>query len=325
MKSSKLYFSKDCDLSIIQNKTVGVIGYGSQGRAQALNLIDSNVNVVIGLRDGSDKIKELQQKNISYDNISNVVKSVDVIVLLVPDKIMKNVYNDSIRKHLKKGQTIIFSHGYNIHYNLINIPDFVNVVMIAPSGGGDVVRNEYKKKSGVPALIAVNNDYSGCTIDLIKSYGLAIGSSRICLFVSTFKEETETDLFGEQVVLTGGIPFYINKSIKVLLDAGYSPEVAWFVCYYELKTIIDLFHKKGLNYLYKSISKTAKYGGITRGEYLIDDSIEKKMKKVLNDIQSGTFHDELIKSKEKEYKSPFSEENNDLFNHLISTLFSEKK
>ena len=300
MKSSKLYFSKNCDLSIIQNKSVGIIGYGNQGRAQALNLIDSKIKVLIGLRESSNKIEELKNKKIPFEDIASVVKKSDVIVILVSDKIMENVYYEFIHNNLRKHQTLIFSHGYNIHYNLIKPPEYVNVAMIAPSGGGSVLRQKYKEGSGIPALIAVENDYTGCTLELIKSYGLAVGSSRVCLFTSTFKEETETDLFGEQVLLTGGIPYYINKSLKVLLEAGYSPQVAWFVCYYEIKTIIDLFHEKGLNYLYEAISETAKYGGITRGEFLIDQSIENKMKKILNDIQSGSFHKELSISANEE-------------------------
>ena len=238
---------------------------------------------------------------------------------------MKNVYKEFIHDNLRENQTLIFSHGYNIHYKLINPPKYVNVAMIAPSGGGNVLRQKYKQGSGIPALIAIENDFTGDVLDLIKSYGLAIGSAKVCLFSSTFKEETETDLFGEQVLLTGGIPYYINKSLKVLLEAGYSPQVAWFVCYYEIKTIIDLFHEKGLDYLYEAISETAKYGGITRGKFLIDKSIEDKMKKILNDIQSGSFHKELLISKSQGYEDPFSEENRNYFKELLSTLFEDKK
>ena len=325
MKSSKLYFDKDCDISIIQSKRVGVIGYGNQGKAQVLNLIDSQIDVIVGLRHNSKSKLELDGRNIPNNLISVVVDQVDVIVVLVPDKSMKNCYYDYIHNHLKDGQTIIFSHGYNVHYNLIDIPENINVAMIAPSGGGAIVRSKFIDGEGVPGLIAVDNDPTGDTISLIKSYGIAIGCARVCLFESTFKEETETDLYGEQVLLTGGLPMYINKTLKVLLESGYSPEVSWFVCYYELKTIVDLFHEKGLDFLYSAISDTAKYGGLTRGEYLIDSNMELKMKSILKEIQSGEFHKELENGKPKNYESPFSKDENEIFDQLLSTLFTKKK
>ena len=323
MNKKQLYFDKDVNLNELKNKKIGVIGFGNQGRAQALNLIDSGMDVVVGLRKTSNKISYLSKNNIPYGDIEKVVKTSDLIAILLPDKIIPEVYNKNILPYLKSGQTILFSHGYNIHYRTINYPEYINVIMVAPSGAGKVVREKYKKSSGVPALLAIENDFTKSSLQIVTAYSKAIGSTRVCAFFSTFKEETETDLFGEQVILTGGIPYYINKSLKVLLESGYSPIVAWFVCYYELKTIVDLFHENGFDYLYDSISDTAKYGGLTRGEYLIDKNLELKMKKVLSDIQDGSFHKELNSSKNNYYKTPFSEEDENKFQELFKILFNK--
>ena len=197
--------------------------------------------------------------------------------------------------------------------------------MVAPSGGGNIVRSKFVEGEGVPSLIAVENDFTGNSLEIAKAYAKGIGSTRVCSFISTFKEETETDLFGEQVLLTGGIPYMINKSLKVLLEAGYSPVVAWFVCYYEIKTIVDLFHQKGFDYLYSAISDTAKYGGITRGDYLIDKDIEKKMKKILSDIQQGRFKKELSEQDiNVDYSSGLNPEDTKTINELIKKIFKTK-
>jgi len=326
MKSSKLYFKKDCDLSIIQSKKVGVIGFGNQGRAQALNLIDSKVDVLVGLRENSQTKLELKNYNISYSKIEDVVSKVDVVVILIPDKSIKTCFYDTILKNLKEGQTIIFSHGYNVHYKLIDIPENINVAMIAPSGGGAVVRSKFVEGAGVPGLIAVHNDFSNNTLDLIKSYGAAIGCANICLFTSTFKEETETDLYGEQVILTGGLPRMIEKSLKVLLESGYSPLVAWFVCYYEIKMIVDLFHEKGFDYLYNAISDTARYGGLKSGDYLIDDDYEYKLKNILADIQNGKFVKDLERNIDTlNYKSSIDSKSADEILKIMNVLFEKTK
>ena len=325
MKKNKLYFNKDADLEIIKDKVVGIIGFGNQGRAQALNLIDSKVKVIVGIRKKSKSIKKLKKLKIKYDTIAQVVQKSDVLSLLVPDKNMTSIYNKEIHPYLRKGQTLLFSHGYNIHYKLIIPPKNINVVMVAPSGGGNIVRDTYKIGQGVPTLIAIHNDYSGDSLDIVKSYSKAIGGTRICAFMSTFKEETETDLYGEQVILTGGLPAYINKSLKVLLEPGYDPVVAWFVCYYELKTIVDLFHEEGFNFLYNSISDTAKYGGMKSGQYLIDDKIEYKMKKIITDIKSGKFADDLKNNDIPEYKNELSEVNNIKIKELFKTVFKQNK
>ena len=319
-----LYFNKDANLELLKKIKIGIIGFGNQGRAQALNIRDRDLNVKVGIRANSKSIENLKDLNLKYDDIGKVVSWADIVVMLVPDKLMSKIYNSDIKENLKDDQTIVFSHGYNIHYKLITPPNNVNVVMVAPSGGGRNVRNEFKKGSGVPSLIAVHQDYSGNSFEIAKAYSRAIGSTRICSFLSTFKEETETDLFGEQVLLTGGIPYMISKSLKVLLEDGYSPEVAWFVCYYEIKTIVDLFHEKGFDFLYKSISDTARYGGITRGDYLIDETIETKMKHILAQIKDGSFHLEMLNnSNNKSFDDELSDENKEKIKKLMDSIFKK--
>ena len=323
MNKDKLYFDKDADLNIIKSKKVGIIGYGNQGKAQALNLIDSGVNVTVGIRKNSKNKKLLKSYNIKYDTISNVAKNCDVISLLIPDKVIPVVFNKYILPYLTKGQTILFSHGYNIHYKTISVPDYVNIVMVAPSGGGKVVRDSFKDGRGVPTLIAVDNDFTGDSLDLIKSYSKAIGGTRVCAFLSTFKEETETDLFGEQALLTGGLPMMIEKSLKVLLDDGYSPVVAWFVCYYEIKMIVDLFHEKGFDYLYNAISDTARYGGLKSGKYLIDDEYENKLKNILKDVKNGEFIKDLKENVDTlKYKTTIDNKSLNEISRIMNILFN---
>jgi len=320
-----IFSDKDTDLSILKDKKIAIIGYGNQGRAQCLNLQDSNLNVKVGIRPDSKTISKLQKDTVNYDNIEDAVKWADIISILIPDKVTPDVYEESIKSNLSEGQTLLFSHGFNVHYNYLTLPDNINVIMVAPSGGGALVRKKYKAGSGVPALIAVHQDFTKDSLELAKSYSKAIGSTRVCSFLSTFKEETETDLFGEQVLLTGGIPYIIDKSLKVLIEAGYSPVVAWFVCYYEIKTIIDLFHDKGLEYLYDAISDTAKYGGIKTGKYLIDDSMEDKIKTVLKKIQSGEFAEELQKANMSSinYKSEINSEDKEQINKIFKSIFKK--
>ena len=287
---------KDIDFSIISHRKIAIIGYGNQGRAQALNLRDSGLNVKIALRDNSPSILKANEDRFDVLSIKEAIAWADFISILLPDKIAPKVFRTEFTPELISGKTLLFSHGYNIHYEFILPPDDVNVILVAPSAGGQVVRDEYKKNSGVPSLIAVNNDFKGDAFDLAKAYAKGIGSARICIFKSTFKEETETDLFGEQAILTGGLPFLINSSYNVLIKNGYNPTVAWFVCYYEIKTIVDLFHKKGFHEFYKMISDTARYGGKTRGKILIDSEFVDKLQNILDDIKSGKFNNELSMS-----------------------------
>jgi len=299
MQLPKIY--KDADLNLIKNKSIGIIGYGNQGRAQALNLLDSGMNVSIGLRKESSSWKMAVDSGLNCIPINDIVKKCDIISLLIPDQVMKKVYSENIEPHLTEGKTLLFSHGYNIHYNLIQPPEFINVIMAAPSGAGSELRKQFKIGKGIPGLIAVHQDYSGDSFDIALSYSKAIGLTRMGVFESTFKEETETDLFGEQIILTGGIPKLIQSAYKVLLEANYNPITAWFVCYYELKTIVDMFHSKGFEFMNQAISDTAEFGGITRGNRIINENVRNEMRLALEEIQSGKFHKEWMDEYERGY------------------------
>ena len=301
MQLPKIYKDKDADLNLIKNKSIGIIGYGNQGRAQALNLLDSGMNVSIGLRKESSSWKMAVDSGLNCTPVNDIVKNCDIISLLIPDQVMKEVYSENIEPHLTEGKTLLFSHGYNIHYNLIQPPKFINVVMAAPSGAGSELRKQFKIGKGIPGLIAVHQDYTGDSFDIALSYSKAIGLTRMGVFESTFKEETETDLFGEQIILTGGIPKLIQSAYKVLLEANYNPITAWFVCYYELKTIVDLFHSKGFEFMNQAISDTAEFGGITRGNRIINENVRNEMRLALEEIQSGKFHKEWMNEYESGY------------------------
>ena len=301
MQLPKIYKDKDADLNLIKNKSIGIIGYGNQGRAQALNLLNSGMNVSIGLRNESSSWKMAVDSGLNCTPVNEIVKDCDIISLLIPDQVMKEVYSENIEPHLTEGKTLLFSHGYNIHYNLIQPPKFINVIMAAPSGAGSELRKQFKIGKGIPGLIAVHQDYSGDSFDIALSYSKAIGLTRMGVFESTFKEETETDLFGEQIILTGGIPKLIQSAYKVLLEANYNPITAWFVCYYELKTIVDLFHSKGFEFMNQAISDTAEFGGITRGNRIINENVRNEMRLALEEIQSGKFHKEWMNEYESGY------------------------
>ena len=325
-KNNPIFFDKDISLNIIKNKKIGIIGYGNQGRAQALNLRDSGLSIKVGVRSIDSIEKESLESNIVYDSIESVSFWADLICILVSDASIPVVFNSKIKSYLNENDTILFSHGYNIVYNLIQPPKNVDVIMVAPSGGGQMVRDEYKKGKGVPALLAIEQNFSGNALDTAKAYSKAIGSAKTCSFLSTFKEETETDLFGEQALLTGGLPVMIEKTLKVLLEDGYSPIVAWFVCYYEIKMIVDLFHEKGFDYLYSAISDTARYGGLKSGNYLIDDEYERKLKKILSNIKNGKFIKELDGNVDTlEYKSSIDSKSSDEISKIMSVLFTKDK
>ncbi len=294
MNLPKRYVDADTSLELIKSKIVGIIGFGNQGKAQALNLKDSGVQVRIGLRDGSSSRKDAVRYGFDCYLIEELVVNCNFISILIPDQDIKDVYLKFIEPNLKEGDTILFSHGYNIHYSLIAPPKFINVILSAPSGAGTEVRQNYIDNKGIPGLVAVNVDYTGNSFNLALSYSMAIGLTRFGVFETSFKEETETDLFGEQAVLVGGVPSLIKAAFQVLIDSGYSPITSWLVCYYELKTIVDMFHSKGFNFMGKAISDTAEYGGLTRGSMLINDDVVGEMKRILNDIQNGSFHKEWI-------------------------------
>ena len=299
---SGMYFDKDVSIDILKPMKVGVIGYGNQGRAQALNLRDSGISVTVGLREGSSSIEDVIQDGLDWLEISEVVRQSDLLSILIPDQSMSDVYDESISRYLKPGKVLLFSHGYNITYKQIVPPHFVDVVMVAPSGPGYAVREEYKKGKGVPTLVAINQNITGKAKDIVLAYSKAIGGTRSCCFVSNFKEETETDLFGEQIVLTGIIPMIINESFKVLLEAGYSPVVSWFVSFYEVKQITDLLSTMSIDEFYKAVSDTAEYGGLSRSDSLLSDEFKNEMKVALSSIQSGDFHAEWQKEAERGYK-----------------------
>ena len=301
MQLPKIYKDKDADLNLIKNKSIGIIGYGNQGRAQALNLLDSGMNVRIGLRKESSSWKMAVDSGLNCTSINDIVKNCDIISLLIPDQVMQEVYSENIAPQLTEGKTLLFSHGYNMHYKLIQPPEFINVIMAAPSGAGYELRKQFKIGKGIPGLIAVHQDYSGDSFDIALSYSKAIGLTRMGVFESTFKEETETDLFGEQIILTGGIPKLIQSAYKVLLEANYNPITAWFVCYYELKTIVDMFHSKGFEFMNQAISDTAEFGGITRGNRIINENVRNEMRLALEEIQSGKFHKEWMDEYERGY------------------------
>ena len=331
MEIPKIYKDSDADINIIKSRKVGIVGFGNQGWAQALNLKGSGVDICIGLRQGSASRKLAESDGIKCCSISEILKCCDMISLLVPDQVMGEVYKTYIAPNIKERQTLLFAHGYNIHYKVIQPPEFINVVMAAPSGAGTELRKQFQAGKGIPGLFAIEQDYTQDSRKLLLSYCKAIGLTRMGVFESTFKEETETDLFGEQIVLTGGIPKLIQSSYKVLLEAGYSPVTAWFVCYYELKTIVDMFHSKGFEFMNSAISDTAEYGGITRGSRIIDKHVEDEMRKALKEIQSGAFHKEWQKEAEDGFPtlSKLREEEKNLpiqkiANSILKDLFEKK-
>ena len=298
-----LYFDKDVSLDSIKNSKIAIIGYGNQGRAHALNLRDSGLNVVIGLRDNSPSIKPASEDGFDCVEISKGVRECDIISILIPDQCMSEVFEADISRYLKPGKMLMFAHGYNIYYKEIVPPPFVDVAMVAPSGPGVSVRKEFQNGRGVPTLFAINQDITGRAKQITLAYSKAIGGTKTCCFQSSFKEETETDLYGEQISLTGIIPMIINESFKVLLEAGYSPTVSWFVSFYEVKNIVDLISRVGIEDFYKAVSETAEYGGMKQADRLIDDKFKNEMKSALDFIQSGKFHQNW----KNESKSNYSE------------------
>ncbi len=289
----KIYYDKDADLELIRSKKVAVLGYGSQGHAHAQNLKDSGINVVVGLREGNSW-KKAEQSGLKVMPTGDAVKGADVVMLLAPDEAQAGIYRKDIAPYLKDGASLAFGHGFNIHFGQIVPPPAVNVFMVAPKGPGHLVRSEYTKGSGVPMLLAVHQDPSGNTRGLGLSYASAIGGGRAGVIETSFREETETDLFGEQVVLCGGLTSLIQAGYETLVQAGYSPEMAYFECLHEVKLIVDLIYEGGIANMRYSISTTAKYGDVTRGPRIITDKTKKEMRKILTEIQSGQFAKEWV-------------------------------
>ena len=284
-----MYYAQDCDLNRLNGKTVAIMGYGSQGHAHALNLKESGVNVVVGLYEGSKSIAKSQQAGLEVLSVSEAAKKADIIMILLPDEIQAKVYNEEIKPYLTAGKTLAFAHGFNIHFNLIEPPKDVDVIMIAPKGPGHTVRSEYVEGKGVPCLIAIQQDASGNALANGLAYAAGIGGARAGVIETTFKIETETDLFGEQAVLCGGVCALMQAGFETLTEAGYAPENAYFECIHEMKLIVDLIYQGGFEAMRKSISNTAEFGDYEIGKRIITDETKKEMKKVLSEIQDGTF------------------------------------
>ena len=292
---AKLFYDSDADLSLLQNKTVAIIGYGSQGHAHALNLKDSGIKVVIGLYEGSRSASKATADGLEVLSVSEASARADWIMILLPDEFQKDVYSKEIAPHLKPGKILSFAHGFNIRFALIKPPEFVDVVMIAPKGPGHTVRWEYQNGQGVPALFAIEQDASGNARSLAMAYAKGIGGTRAGILETNFKEETETDLFGEQAVLCGGLSELVKAGFETLVEAGYQPELAYFECLHEVKLIVDLMVKGGLTAMRDSISNTAEYGDYVSGPRLITNETKKEMKNILADIQDGTFAKNFVK------------------------------
>ncbi len=286
---AKIYYDADANLDILKDKKIAIIGYGSQGHAHALNLKESGCNVVVGLYKGSKSWSLAEESGLTVATVADAAEAADVIMMLVPDQTQKQVYDGSVQKGLKAEKTLMFAHGFNIHFNQILPPADVDVAMVAPKSPGHMLRQLYTENVGVPALFAVFQDASGKARETALAYAKGIGSTRAGVLETTFAEETETDLFGEQAVLCGGASALIQAGFETLVNAGYQPELAYFECLHELKLIVDLIYKGGLSYMRYSVSDTAEYGDYVSGPRIINDQVKAEMKKILGEIQDGTF------------------------------------
>ncbi|SHI80648.1 ketol-acid reductoisomerase [Desulfofundulus thermosubterraneus] len=290
----KVYYDNDADLAVLQGKTIAVIGYGSQGHAQAQNLKDSGLNVIVGLHEASRSREKAKADGFEVYTPAEAAARADIIQVLVPDEVQPRLYTEDIAPHMTAGKTLMFSHGFNIHYGQIVPPEEVDVIMVAPKGPGHIVRRMYTEGKGVPCLVAVHQNASGRARELALAYAKGIGGTRAGVFETTFREETETDLFGEQAVLCGGVSELIKAGFDTLVEAGYAPEMAYFECLHELKLIVDLIYEGGLSWMRYSISNTAEYGDYMVGKRIITEETRREMKRVLQEIQSGQFAKQWI-------------------------------
>jgi len=309
----KVYYDKDADLSLIRGKKVAIIGYGSQGHAHALNLKDSGVQVTVALREGSASAEKAKKAGLAVKNVAEAVKDADVVMILAPDEHQKKIYVESVEANLKQGAALLFAHGLNIHFGLIKPRADLDVFMVAPKGPGHLVRSTYTQGGGVPCLIAIQQNASGKAREIALSYASAIGGGRAGVIETTFKDECETDLFGEQAVLCGGASHLVQAGFETLVEAGYPPEMAYFECLHELKLIVDLMYEGGIANMRYSISNTAEYGDYTRGPRIVTEQTKAEMKKILKEIQSGDFTREWMK------------ENEDGCKHFLGTRASQAK
>lgn len=290
----KVFYDADANLDVLKDKQIAIIGYGSQGHAHANNLKDSGFNVVVGLREGSASRAKAEAAGLEVLRTQDAVAASDVVMMLVPDEVAPGIYRDEVEPFLRDGSYLAFAHGFGVHFKKISPKTGVNVFLVAPKGPGHLVRNEYEIGKGVPCLFAVNQDPSGDTRDVALAYASGVGGGRAGIIETTFREETETDLFGEQAVLCGGLTALVQAGFDTLTEAGYSPQMAYFECLHELKLIVDLMYEGGISNMRYSISNTAEYGDLTRGSRLINQSVRDEMKKVLSEIQSGQFADEWM-------------------------------
>ncbi|HDD35692.1 MAG TPA: ketol-acid reductoisomerase [Candidatus Desulfofervidus auxilii] len=290
----KIYYDADVDAGALKDTTIAIIGYGSQGHAHALNLRDSGFKVIVGQRPGGPNYQRAKEHGFEPVSASEAAKQAELIAILTQEQVQPEIYKKDIEPHLSEGKAILFAHGFNIHYHQIIPPSYVDVVMVAPKGPGHLVRRMYEKGAGVPALVAVHQNASGNALNKALAYAMGIGATRAGVLETTFKEETETDLFGEQVVLCGGVTRLMKTAFETLVEAGYQPEIAYFECVHELKLIVDLIYEGGFQYMRYSISDTAEYGDMTRGRRVINEETKKRMLEILKDIQTGEFAREWI-------------------------------
>jgi len=322
MVESNVYYDEDADGEAIAQKTVAVLGYGSQGHAHAQNLQDSGIDVVVGLREDSSSWEVAESDGLSVATPAEAAAAADIVSVLLPDTVQADVYENAIEPNLEAGDTLQFAHGFNIHYNQIQPPEDVDVTMIAPKSPGHIVRRNYEDDQGTPGLLAVYQNATGEAHDEALAYAAAIGCTRAGVVETTFQEETETDLFGEQAVLCGGIASLIKQGYETLVEAGYSPEMAYFECMNEMKLIVDLMYEGGLGAMWDSVSHTAEYGGLTRGDEIIDDQVRANMEEVLEGVQNGTFAREWI-SENQAGRPSYTQLHNAEKNHEIEAVGEE--
>lgn len=319
----KKYYDVDCNFGLLDGKTVAIIGFGSQGHAHAMNLADSGANVVVGLRPGSAHTAKAEAAGLKVMGIEEAAEAGDIVMMLVPDELAANIYKTQIVQHMKEGNVLAFAHGFNIHYSQITPAKDIDVIMIAPKGPGHTVRSQYLEGRGVPSLIAVYQDASGKAKDYALAYASGIGAGRAGILETTFKEETETDLFGEQAVLCGGVTELMKAGFDTLVEAGYEPEMAYFECIHEMKLIVDLINEGGFDKMRYSISNTAEYGDYRTGTRLITEETRKEMKKVLGEIQDGTFASEFIQEFNAGGKAKFLATRKKEAEHLLCKVGAE--
>ena len=316
----KMFYEKDANVNLIKDKKVAIFGYGSQGHAHALNLKDSGVkNVVVALREGSSSIKKAEKEGLKVMSLSDAAAWADVVMMLTPDELQASIYKNHIEQRMRQGTSLAFAHGLNIHFNLINSRKDLDVFMVAPKGPGHLVRSEYQRGGGVPCLMAVHKDSSGKARDLAMSYACAVGGGRSGIIETTFKDECETDLFGEQTVLCGGLVELIKNGFETLVEAGYPPEMAYFECLHEVKLIVDLIYEGGIANMNYSISNTAEYGEYVSGKKIVDPKTKERMKEVLKDIQSGKFAKQWMDENKNGQKN-FLKMRKELANHPIEKV-----